>query len=415
VPACAPCKTPYVYDPVPLASADTIEGALQRGRGWAARLLLERPSTLADVRLVVDCVIHDARWDREIESRTRYYAELVARLNVPLEPLAEHVRVVADDPSRDDSDAWLARHVLELLAEQGLARAVAFVERLPDNDQLALDGPASRFPQLTWAAVDASLPTAELLAAATPRNRTELVAVLEARGDESDRAAMIEAALHGGSATQHAAYQALGRLGDERLVARAIAVFETHAADPERARTQSRERLGPSRYLEALGPELVLPLARRWFEAGFPRRLLAASILAVHAEPDDGPMALRALRDAWREGDMWRLCDCIEILTTAEHWQAADDIARIDTEVPYSYARRWTTDFLARAGVDAHRARLVDALWDCEDEAVLLALAHANGASAVRKRIAELATSPWHHAEIRAEARKWLSESRTVT
>lgn len=356
-----------MYDPVPLAPADTIKGALQRGRGWAARELLERPATLADVRLVVDCVTHDARWDRQVESRARYYAELMVRLNIPLEPLAEHVRVVADDPSRDDSDAWIARHVLEHLAEQGLARAVATVEQLPDHkDELALDGPASRFPQFTLDAVDASLPTAELLAAATARNRTELVAVLEARGDESDRAAMIEAALHGDLAAQHAAYQALGRLGDERLIARALALFETHAADPERARTQARERLGPGRYLEALGPELVLPIARRWFDAAFPQRLLAARILAVHAESDDGPMALRALQDAAREGDMYRLCHCIEILTTAEHWQAADDIARIDAEVPYSYARRWTTNFLARAGVEAHRARLVDALWDSE-------------------------------------------------
>lgn len=395
-----------MYDPVPLAPADTIEGALQRGRGWAARELLERPATLADVRRVVDCVTRDARWDRQVESRARYHAELVVRLNVPLEPLAEHVRAVTSDPSRDDSDAWLARHVLELLAEQSLARAVAIVERLPDNDDLALDGPASRFPQLTLEAVDASQPTTELLAAATPRNRVELVTVLEARGDESDRATMIEAALHGDLDAQHAAYQALGGLGDERLFARAVAVFEAHAADPERARTQARERLGPGRYLVALGPELMLPIARRWFDTAWPKRLLAAKILAVHAEPDDGPMALRVLREAWRGGDMYRLCDCIEILTTAEHWQASDDITRIDAEVPYSYARRRTTNFLARAGVEVHRARLADALWDCEDEAVLLAIAHANGGSAVRKRIAELATSPWHDGDVRAEASK---------
>ncbi|MFO7567454.1 MAG: hypothetical protein R6X02_32725 [Enhygromyxa sp.] len=281
---------------------------------------------------------------------------------------------------------------------------MAIVERLPHNDELALDGPVSRFPQLTLETVDASLPTTELLAAATVSNRLELVAVLEARGDESDRTAMIETALHGNLAAQHAAYQALGRLGDKRLVARAITLFEAHAADPKRARTQARERLGPGCYLEALGTEVVLSLARRWFDAAFPKRLLAARILVVHAEPDDGPMALRALRDAWREGDMYRLCDCIEILTTAEHWQAVDDIARLDAEVPYSYARQRTTDFLVRAGVDAHRARLIDALWDCEDEAVLLALAHANGAPAVRKRIAELATSPWHHGDVRAEA-----------
>jgi hypothetical protein len=386
-----------VYAPVPLAPADTIKGALQRGRGWAARELLEGPATLADVRLVVDCITHDARWDRQVESRARYHAELVARLNVPLEPLAEHVRVVADDPSRDDSDAWLARDVLERLAEQGLARAVAI-------DEFTLDGPASGFSQLTREAVDASQPTAKLLAAARVGNRTELVAVLEARGDEPDRTAMIEAALHGDLATQHAAYQALGRLGDERLVARAIAVFEAHAADPKRARTQARERLGPGRYLEALGPEFVLPLARRWFDTAWPQRLLAAKILAVHAEPDDGPMALRALRDAWRVGDMYRLCDCIEVLTTAEHWQAADDVARIDAEVPYSYARQRTTSFLARAGVDAHRARLVDALWDCEDETVLLALAHAHAHE--RTRIDELASSPWHHDDVRIEASK---------
>jgi hypothetical protein len=330
---------------------------------------------------------------------------LVARLNVPLEPLAEHVRGVADDPSRDESDAWLARDVLERLAEQGLAQAVAIVEELPDTDDgIALDGPERRLPQLTAKAVDATLPTAELLAAATVWNSVELAAVLEARSDEYDRAAMIDAALHGEPATQQAAYQALGRLGDERLVARAIAVFEAHAANPKLARTHARARLGPGRYLEALRSELVVPLARRWFDAAFPQCLLAAKILAVHAQPEDGPRALRALRDAWREGDMYRLCSCVEILATAHHWQAADDIAWIDAEVPYSYARRWTTNFLARAGLDAHRARLSDALWDCEDETVLLGLAHANGGAAVRERVADLATSPWHHGDVRARA-----------
>jgi hypothetical protein len=288
------------------------------------------------------------------------------------------------------------------------------VERLPDDDELALNGPASRFPQLTLETVDASLPTTELLAAATIRNRFELVNVLEARSGESDRAAMIEAALHGELDAQHAAWQALGRLGDARLIARAVAVFEAHAAEPERAGGRSRERLGPGSYLQALGPELVLPLARRWFDAPFPQRLLAAKILAIHAEPDDGPMALRALRDAWREGDIYRLCHCVEILTTAEHWQAADDIDRIDAEVQYSYARRWTTSFLARAGLDAHRARLVDALWDCETEVVLLGLEYADPTSAARERITELATSPWHDDDVRAEARSIASTKPSV-
>lgn len=389
-----------------LAPPHELLGALQRGRGCAARQLLARPADVGAASLVLDCITNDPRWDRQIESRDRYYAELVLRLDVPLAPLERHVRAIAGDSKRERFDGGLALGVLERLAEHGLVAAVSVLERLPHED----DDLGVHTPPATKRLVDASLSTHALLSGASPWTRHTLLQVLETRTSELDRAAMARVARDGDVAVRLVAYEALGRHGDERLVDHAVAILEAHAADPEHARGHPRERLGPSRYLGELRPELTLPLARRWFHAEFPLHRVAEDILIRHATRDDAPIVSTALQRAWHERSLYRLCSCVEILTNVADWSAVELVCEIDEAINYSYARRWTTSYLVGADTPTCRARLVDALWDCEDDVVLLALDHVPRAALPKARAVEIATSVWYDDELHEAAAERAAE-----
>jgi hypothetical protein len=396
----------FVDESPSLAPPHELAGALQRGRGCAARQLLARPTDVGAASLVLDCITNDPRWDRQIESRDRYYAELVLRLDVPLAPLERHVQASAGDPKRERSDDGLALGVLERLAEHGLAAAVSVLERLPhENDDLGVHTPPAPKPL-----VDASLSTEALLVGAPPWTRHTLLQVLDTRASEIDRATMARVALEGDVADRLAAYEALGRHGDERLVDHAVALLEAHAANPDHARLHRRERVGPSRYLGELRPELTLPLARRWFHADFPLHRVAEDILIRHATRDDAPIVSTALERAWHERALYRLCSCVEILTNVSDWSAAALVCEIDEAINYSYARRWTTSYLVGADIPTSRARLVDALWDCEDDVVLLGLDYVPRTALPRARVVEIATSVWYDAELHEVAAERAAE-----
>jgi hypothetical protein len=152
-------------------------------------------------------------------------------------------------------------------------------------------------------------------------------------------------------------------------------------------------------------PELVLPLAREWLSADWPLVLAAERILIRSGTAEDGPLAESALRTAWREQDWYRICGSLEILVTTRYWFAAPLVLEIDESAAYSYARRRTTRFLACSGIDEGITRLVDALWDCEDDTVLVGLEHAPRSARVTARRAELAASVWHDDDVRSAAR----------
>ncbi len=61
-----------------LANPDTVLGKLQRGTGAGFLEAIALPSGEA-AELIWDCVVYDPRWDQQVESRDRYYADLITR------------------------------------------------------------------------------------------------------------------------------------------------------------------------------------------------------------------------------------------------------------------------------------------------------------------------------------------------
>lgn len=95
------------------ASAGSLKGMLQRGRGLGALPALDDPATSAE--LVYDVVGDDWRWD-SVDDRHLYLARLIQELGLPLDPL---VALLGDD----EDDCERATLTLELLAVSGSAEA----------------------------------------------------------------------------------------------------------------------------------------------------------------------------------------------------------------------------------------------------------------------------------------------------
>ena len=88
-----------------------MHGRLQRGRGDSARRAASVPGV---DELVYDCVRNDPQWDRQVESRALYYARLMVDLELPVEPITDHLFDPAD---QSDPDPWRTRLAIEVLAE----------------------------------------------------------------------------------------------------------------------------------------------------------------------------------------------------------------------------------------------------------------------------------------------------------
>lgn len=104
-----------------LAEADALLGQLQRGRGAGFRRAL-RESPQSVYPLLIECVTHDPRWDRQVEPRAEYYAALGVQIALPLDSFEPHLRQVADTEPADPND--LVLNTLCALAERHYAPAI---------------------------------------------------------------------------------------------------------------------------------------------------------------------------------------------------------------------------------------------------------------------------------------------------
>lgn len=77
------------------ASADSLLGQLQRGRGLGFLRALQEDTTHVSP-LLLACILDDPRWDRQLESRSLYYVPLLIKCGTPLEPIVEHLRTKED-------------------------------------------------------------------------------------------------------------------------------------------------------------------------------------------------------------------------------------------------------------------------------------------------------------------------------
>jgi hypothetical protein len=105
-----------------IALADTLLGQLQRGRGRGfMRALREDVSVVQP--LLLDCVTHDPRWDRQIESRSDYYAALIMHTAMSLDPFDAYLHALSGAAAGDPND--LVLNTMCALATRGHAPAIA--------------------------------------------------------------------------------------------------------------------------------------------------------------------------------------------------------------------------------------------------------------------------------------------------
>lgn len=106
----------------------SIRDLLRQGRGAGFRAALDAGPSASDDLL--DCVLNDPRWDRQVEERDGYYARLLIATGANIDVLRR--RVVEEDPNADEAEFWLPVGVLSEMCRRGeeaagaaLAEAIA--------------------------------------------------------------------------------------------------------------------------------------------------------------------------------------------------------------------------------------------------------------------------------------------------
>ncbi len=407
-----------VDDPriVRLSPPDSVMGLLQRGRGEG---FLAAKSMAGDEArdLVWRCVVHDPRWDLQVESRTAYYALLIEELaididrfsagNCPLpfedvdqrpvvnvlgelatrghdvagQVLLSHVaegeqwddaiyqlsvipqsnylnqlvQVLETRFNEDDREAIVARWSNEIpWGELGSGRM--WVQRgLATSQHWAQSrGPAPEFPDMDeGAGVLLAFPWPPVL----PKRLVHRLTNMLRKGELE---LMVEAVNAPGTA-QWVAFNALGRLNHPGGIDVAAAILEADESGPSRR--------GAFRYFNLLESGHTLPLARLWYSLDDGRVVAAEQIFARHAEPSDVPLLVDQLRKAWARRDFYSLCSYAEALKlhpTGVPWGLC---AEIFEQSEYSYSR----GIVAETLVAANRGMFIErygtaAAYDCEPQ-----------------------------------------------
>lgn len=444
-------------------------GQLQRGRGAGFLQALRAPTAARGDLL--RCISRDPRIEPQLESRARYYAELALRLDVSAEAIATLARgrtnpmlqaeVLAEMAARGSDGAMrilrdpdrapeLSGGMVEYLrdypefahAHLPFAAVASYAQRLGDADELIDDvdiyeefwAPyAARLPQVAnafaesaarQALEDTQLPeplaqpdavsTAALLDYLEQQASSVVVAELQHRTSAEDRALLAWRAEHDGSSMRmHAAAQALGSMGDPRLLELAESWFlrpdDLTDRDNMMSPQDRQRRIALLSYFVALPPALTLPLARAWWQRGGYLRGAAGRVLAEHAEPIDRH---------WLEASAWQGLLGDDPLAVLAELTALQHIGDRDSLPLYlAIAARTTSAFVRSralhgaapfAGEVRAQVALHEALWDCEAEARQLGCEHARlGDATSRQRLGELAGDllEEHDARTAAQAR----------
>jgi hypothetical protein len=340
-----------------IAPADTLLGQLQRGRGRGfVRALREDVSIVRP--LLLDCVMHDPRWDRQIEPRSDYYAALIMHTAMPLDPFDAYLHALSGTASGDPND--LVLNTMCVLATQGHAPAIAIVrdylnygecwdiafealadtqgdpismdevsriinQRFPDDDTLVDElpsaGPGMHTQQEPWRSlrkvnrrVDRILSAHETKAEQRQRRQDQMQATLAAlstseliaRANQSNYRLAAMALQKRVAATDLDLLLDAAQRDDrwQRFVAfRGLQRLAHPAALPVlRAFFESSATRPGSAYGAAVGAITALPadatldLARMWFDApNSPQRHVALQILETHGTAADVPRVRDAL------------------------------------------------------------------------------------------------------------------------
>ncbi|MER5729868.1 hypothetical protein ABT084_16265 [Streptomyces sp. NPDC002138] len=386
------------------APFDSVEGLLQRGRGLGAVRARQDPEGAAP--FVYDGIRRDWRWDG-CDERARYLAGLVRDLGLSPTPVVELL-------DGDDGQFERAAAVLELLALGGCDEArEALRAHVREGAHWihVLESVSDLWPAEWW---------------------EDLGEVARARiGGEPEPPWFTEPWTRFGIEVQRCdpgpAYEDLTGLSDGELLdllagvrpgagSRVAALRELSLREP----VEGLIPLVPSlvtgdggrplpllgRAVGHLGP-LAVPAARRWVndEREWLARL-GSDILADHLGPEVIPVLVAELADQWR-ARAW----CGPHATARRLARfgpaaaaAVADLRRFWLRTPHSYER---TDYLkALAAIDPEgvaRAH-TESLWDCEEEARLLGMAHAPDGPETLERITALREDPMEAPDVRQAA-----------
>jgi hypothetical protein len=247
---------------------------------------------------------------------------------------------------------------------------------------------------------------AELLTAATkPGPIRAIVDALLRDEDQATEQALRAAAAQGGPRERAVALHVLGKQGCVDYLNDAK---EFLCAQTERSSKSDEALLRTSyiRYLQAIAPDLTLPLARDWLCAPWPLSHAAEQILSLRATPADRCAMEEAGKAALGTGEMYRLCSMIEGLAVIGAAESVPFLCCAYAEAPYSFARgRALTALSQYAEHDAVRDLMVEALWDCEADARRLACAAVPLTSlAAVRRLKEISSDGFEDPETREAA-----------
>ncbi|MEU6947475.1 hypothetical protein ABZ957_19890 [Streptomyces sp. NPDC046316] len=396
-------------DVMPYARFDSVEGLLQRGRGLGAVRALQ--DSLAAAPFVYDGLRRDWRWD-SLDDRACYLAGLVRDLGLSLAPI---VGLLAGDEAR----CRRAVDVLELLALDGddeAREALRSYVREGTHWVHVLESVSAVWP-LEWWEDLGEVARARIGGEPEPPWFTEPWARFgievqrpapgpaphDLTGLAVDELLDLLAGARPGADSKIEALRELSRRDpDEGLIPLVPSLVTPDGRRPLPLLRRAVDRLGA----------LAIPAARRW--AGDEREWLArlgSDVLADHLGPEVIPVLVAELADQWRTR-AWCGPDA-----TARRLarfgpaasEAVADLRRFWLRTPHSYERAAYLEALAAidpGGLDyAH----TESLWDCEERARLLGVAHAPDHPASLERIAALRDDPMETPDVRAGAEARLA------
>jgi hypothetical protein len=244
---------------------------------------------------------------------------------------------------------------------------------------------------------------AELLQAATkPGPIRPIVDALLRREDQATEQALRLAASQGNPRERAVALHVLGKQGCVDFVDDAKQFLVAQMRQSDRAE-QAFLRTSYVRYLQAIDPDLTLPLARDWLFAPWPLSYAAEEILSVRATLADRGALEEAGNGALAGGEMYRLCSIIEAVAIIGAAESLPFLCQVYAEAPYSLARRRAVLALCpHAGRETIQELMVESLWDCELESRELACAAVSLTSlTAARRLREIAIDEFVDPELR--------------
>ncbi|WP_371589417.1 hypothetical protein [Streptomyces virginiae] len=396
-------------DEMRYARFDSVEGLLQRGRGLGAVRAVQDPHVAAP--FVHDAIRRDWRWDG-FDERSRYLAGLVRDLRLSPAPVVELL-------SGDERQCGRAVDVLELLALEGgdeAREALRSHVREGAHWVRVLESVAGLWPAEWWEDLGevarrriGGEPVPPWFIEPWTRfgievQRPDMGPDPEDLSDLTDGELLdLLAGDRAGSGDRVAALSELSHRDPvEGLIPLVPSLVAPDGRHPLSWLRQAVDRLGP----------LAVPAARRW--ATDERECLArlgSDVLADHLGPEVIPVLVAELAEQWR-APAW----CGPGVTARRLARfgpaaagAVADLRRFWLRTPHSCERAGYLEALAAidpGGLDyAH----TESLWDCEERARLLGIAHAPDGPEALERITALRDDPMETSAVRAAAQARLT------